>query len=177
MEIDEQDLIYLAQNGDKAAFMALYEKYADKIYVFVVGRIQNAADAEDILSLIWEKILVHLKNFEGSLEDSFKCWIFTIARNTIYRYYREHSPEKRFINLTTDLNLFQLDPEGCVDFFEKEKIRKLIERLPQKQKLAVHLKYFNDLKNKEIALHLNQSEKTVASNLSRALKKLFQWLQ
>ncbi len=177
MEDYEHGLIYLAQNGDKKAFMKLYELYADKIYIFVVVRINNASDAEDIISIIWEKVLINLESFKGELKDSFKLWIFTIARNTVYRYYQQNSPQRKTFNLDEVRNIDQEKNIQMKDFYEERKVRTLIHKLPQKQKETVKLKYFANLKNKEIATQLHQSEKTVASNLSRALKKLFQWMQ
>lgn len=175
-EKEEKVLIILAQQGDEEAFLELYQNYDAKIETFVYSRIYASRDAEDLIAEIWEKIIFHLKNFKGKFADSFKSWIFTIARNTLINFYKKNSTSKENLTIEQMENLLFYDFEKD-DFYQSKELYAFVEQLPDQQAQTVKLKYFEDFKNKEIAQKLQVSEKTVASNLSRALKKLFEMMQ
>lgn len=174
--MDEKTLIFLAQQGNEEAFLKLYRAYDAKIETFIYSRMNNSQDAEDIIAEIWEKILIHLKNFKGTFDDSFKSWIFTISRNRLINFYKKNRKEREKLSLDEVESLIFRDFEKK-DIYESKELSGFVERLPYQQAQAIKLKYFQDYKNKEIAQKLQISEKTVASNLSRAMDKLLKMMQ
>ena len=169
--MEEREIIKSAKNGNKEAFTKLYSKYDQKIERFVYARISDLEEAEDLISEIWIKVLLHLKNFQGEFENSFGAWLFSITRNRLSDYYKKkkNHPMTDFEKMS-DLAIsedFKIN-----DWFEQERIEVFINQLPLKQQQIIRMKYFEDLKNKEIALALDISEKTVSSALAKALQKL-----
>jgi RNA polymerase sigma-70 factor (ECF subfamily) len=154
------------------AFCELYKLHLEPIYQFIFFRVKSREIAEDLTSSTWEKILKGIVSFKSNNEAAFRAWIFQIARNTVFEHYRQ----KNELPLNEEALAIKSEealPSQEVQTKENsEEIRCLIEALPDAQKEIVIMKFFSDLKNKEIAKILEISEKTVASNLSRALATL-----
>jgi RNA polymerase sigma-70 factor (ECF subfamily) len=154
------------------AFVQLYDAYAGKIYQYLLRRVGVVSDAEDLTSQTWESALLKIHSLRAEDESGFLAWIFSIARNELNQYFR-NGKSKVYDELP---EILEDEARGPVDLlkdqFDEEFLRNCLAALSKKQRECVELKYFGDLRNKEIALVLNISEKTVASNLSRALKSL-----
>ncbi len=163
-----EELIKEAKHNP-AAFSELYYAHVKITYNYLYSRLQDSQQSEDLTSEIWENILKNISKLKTNKEAGFKCWLFTIVRNTFYTHLKNkkkehHSPHPLDHEETPD-QLLQ-DQEN------KAHLKIIIDALPHQQKEIVHLHFFADLKNKEIASILKISEKTVASNLSRALDTL-----
>lgn len=171
----EKKLVKKAQK-DPTAFAELYNFYFNAIFRYTAYRIGNQSDTEDIVSDIFEKVLRHLQKFRFQKGAHFSSWLFRIARNTIIDYYK--SKEKRkFVNLADlpEIASHEILPEENLK--RKEvflELQKLVNSLPPRQAEIVSLRFFGERRNKEIAKILEISEKTVASNLCRALRTLHQ---
>ena len=155
---------------DPAAFGELYEQYFDAVYKYFYFRTRDQEEAEDLTSVTWEKVLNHLDHFEADKEVLFKGWLFKIARNVLFETYRRKRPQ---------VSLEDFDVASSEDFTqeihaktESEKLKILIQGLPEVQQEILHLHFFAELKNKEIAEAIGEEERTVAVYLSRALKAL-----
>ncbi len=165
------DLIQRAKI-EPEAFVQLYDRYVGRIYQYVLRRVGAIPDAEDLTSQTWEKALLKIHSLRAEDEFGFLAWIFSIARNELNQYFRDgkNRVPDEWPEGFQDLSRGPLDLSK--DQFDADFLRHCLAALPEKQRESVELKYFGDLRNKEIALLLGISEKTVASNLSRALKLL-----
>lgn len=157
-------------------FDTLYEFYFPKLYSFVWSKVNDNKVAEDLVSEIFIKVLRGLPKFEWK-NVPFGAWIFAIARNHLKDYYSKNSLKKED---NVDLSEIQIKDES-VDrnpqtTAENSEITKIImeeiNSLEEREKEVISLKFFADLKNKEIAESLNLSEQNVAVILFRTLKKL-----
>lgn len=156
------------------SFVQLYEQHVDKVFAYLVSRLRKVQEAEDICSRVWEIALNEIHSLKNEDLPSFQAWIFSISRNELNQHFRKQS---HTLPLSEEL-AEQLPSEEATpqEFTEntllKGQLHQLIESLSDQQQECVRLKYLADLKNKEIAKIQGVSEKTVASNLVRALKKL-----
>ncbi|MEK7146063.1 MAG: RNA polymerase sigma factor [Patescibacteria group bacterium] len=167
-------LIRRAKSNSKA-FAKLYDAHIKGVYQYVAWRIQNRQEIEDLTAEIWETVLKNIHQLQSDNEVVFKAWLYTIARNTLNHFYRDKEKtatvplEEMHNNIKTE----NKTPHEDAELKENtELLRRLIEKLPQQQRETLTLHFLSDLKNKEIAALQNLSEKTVASNLSRALATL-----
>ncbi|MDE2026743.1 MAG: sigma-70 family RNA polymerase sigma factor, partial [Patescibacteria group bacterium] len=113
----------------------------------------------------WEKIDLYKK--EGG---SFSSWIYTIARNTVIDYFREH-------NRLTSLSEDQIDGENNAEekimiTFEIERVQEAMKYLTVEQQEIITLKFINDMSNKEIAIFLGKKEDAIRALQYRALQEL-----
>lgn len=163
---DEQLMVEQAKTDD-GAFTKLYETYLPRIYGYIFKRVGNKADAEELTSQTFLKTVENLKAFNGAY---FKSWLYRIATNTIidhYRTRRAHEP----IEEHADLRDPAFGPEeNAVQSQTKEEILAVLKMLPKKYQRALHLKYFSDLSNEELAASLEIKENNLGVLLHRALK-------
>ena len=160
--------IIKAAASDANAFSKLYQKYINPSYAFIAFRVKNRADAEDLSSELWMKVLNQLPSLKSHKPEVFRAWLFTMARNLVVDFYRKN---KMTLPLNEDVGI-PSEEENKKTFFEDALIKKLVQNLPQQQAEIISLKYFSSLRNKEIAKLMRISEKTVASHLVRAHEKL-----
>ncbi len=162
----------LAAKTDPLAFAALYDRYMPRVYAFSASRLRCRCEAEDATSEAWMKILHALPNFHPNRAESVAAWIFTIARNVITDVYRNKRPEGIIdLDEIVDLVAGENDPpEARMERRERfVALQASLDELPEKQAHCVRLRYYGGLRNVDIAELEGISEKTVASNISRAL--------
>lgn len=168
----EKKLVFEAKNSPKA-FTKLYKRYVQKTYRFVRSKVNSKEVAEDLCSEIWFKILHNIKDFTPKKNYHVPAWIFRIARNHIIDFYRT----QKEINVGETFFAFVADENDTYESVFDQHINKRIlfdeiKKLPPQEQEIIMLKYFSNLKNKEIAETLTIGEKSVSSSLSKALKKL-----
>lgn len=130
--------------------------------------------AEDIVQESFIKAFQKIDLFEG--RASFKSWLFQIALNTAKNRFRERVRD--FVNIE-DVHL-GIDPgaeNGMVRADVKKRIREEVDRLPDKQRTALHLRVFEDLSFKEIAQIMECPYDTAKANYRHALLKLRERLE
>jgi RNA polymerase sigma-70 factor, ECF subfamily len=149
-------------------FIQYYEKYKDKIYTFIMYRVNfNRAVAEDLSSEIFIKAF---KNFESfNKQKAFGSWIYTIAKNHLANFYRGRKVDidlEKATSVSIDMRR-QYEVNS-----ELEETLKKIHELDDYSKDVLLMRFVDGLENNEIAEILNKDEGTIRTQLSRALKKL-----
>ena len=69
----------------------IYTEYSGKVMGYIRARIRSSAEAEDLHSEVFEKVLKKIGEFDPS-KASLNTWIFTITRNTVIDYFRKTRP-------------------------------------------------------------------------------------
>ncbi len=153
------------------AFTEMYNNYVGKIYRYVLFRVGDEQIAEDLTSLVFMKAWESLEHFRPT-GAQFITWLFTIAHNTIIDHYRTH---KDTVALDTSIQEpgDRLSPEEeSVSHFEKESLRKAIQKLTKEQQNVVILKFIEGLSTEEIASQLGKRAGTIRALQMRALQSL-----
>ena len=78
-DFEERDTITAAQQGDRAAFKTLYERYRDRVYNLIFYSMGDELSAEDVLQIVFVKVYRGLPGFR--FEASFATWIYRITIN------------------------------------------------------------------------------------------------
>jgi len=159
---------------DTGAFSELYDIYFPKIYRYVSWRVGSARDTEDIVSVIFTKVVKKITSFHPQSGATFSSWIYRIAYNTIADHYRT-SKKRAYVSIDQLPEIVAETAHPDDTFDQKElfqKVRKVIKTLPERQSEIITLRYLSGMRNKEIAEILGIKEKSVASTLCRALKSL-----
>lgn len=167
------ELIWNIKNWNHS-IKRLYNKYIDRGYNFIYFRVKNEQVTQDIVSESWYKIFKNINKFNPEKEYQVSVWIFRILRNTMFDYFKKNKnciddwDENLKYIWWDDREVYSnLDNEYYRNIFIKE-----MKKLSNKEQEIITLRYFSDLKNKEIAKLFSIKEKTVSSLLSRWLKKL-----
>lgn len=153
---------------DSDAFSRLYQHYLQPTYAFIAFRVKSGAEAEDLTSELWIKVLDSLSSLKDPRPEVFRAWLFMMARRLVIDHYRKSKPT---VSLNEELEIPK-EAEFNSFLLEEVYVHDLVRSLPHQQAEVVSLKYFSGFRNKEIAKLLDLSEKTVASHLSRGLQTL-----
>ena len=79
-------------NTNQTNYLAYYREYKDKIYNYFYYRVNfNCALAEDLTSEVFTKALIKFDYFDQ--ERSFQSWVYKIAQNHLFNYYRDNKNE------------------------------------------------------------------------------------
>jgi len=169
------------QQGDREAFRLLFETHKDKVYsiaLYFFGG--DAALASDITQQVFLKLFTRIGQFRHQSE--FTTWLYRLTTNTCIdeqRRRRRFSPLPDALGETPRGHDANATPAAEARFMRLEiadSVRDAIGSLKPKLRIAILLKYFEELSYEEIAAVLNCSKGTVASRLNRGHRILAQRL-
>ena len=87
---EESNLVHRARQGDHEAFAQLYENHFDKIFRYVVMKIRNQAEAEDMTQQVFVRAYESIGSYQWK-GIPFTAWLFRIAHNQMVDYVRKQS--------------------------------------------------------------------------------------
>jgi len=164
---------------------ALWETFHEEIRGFIVKQVPTQADAEDILQDIFLRI--HLGESNLQSVKNKKAWVFTITRRAIADYYRvqnkKHDEAGEVLNDTfwvqESLPVKLEKYEGAHDVHEEvlSWLRPMINRLPEKYRIALQLADIERLRQQDVATQLGLSLSGAKSRVQRARKLLGEMLK
>jgi RNA polymerase sigma-70 factor (ECF subfamily) len=173
---DEEALIARAKE-DPEAFGELYDHYFPQIYRYVASRVRIQSLAEDITSEVFFKALRAIGRYRHT-GHPFSAWLYQIAVNAITDHYRARKRTEDSLDDVPELADSSVAVEDVVaDRMGTGDIWALIEALPQQQRVAMTLKYGQDLKLAEIGLIMGKTEGAVKLLIFRGTATLRQRLQ
>jgi len=147
---DEQGLAQRAQQGDKEAFAQLYEANFDKIYRYVLLRVGNKAEAEDMTQQVFVRALESIQSFRWK-GIPFSAWLFRIAHNLVIDYIRK---KKKRPTVSFDESLAVSDSNPRLEVEKRLDIEQLISatrRLTEAQREVISLRFAGGLSVAEVA--------------------------
>ena len=106
---DEESLVRRAQQQDKEAFAQLYEANFNKIYRYVVIRIGNKTEAEDVAQQVFLNALRSISSFKWK-GVSFSAWLFRIAHNQAVDFLRKKT-RRTSVPLDESLAASDINPQ------------------------------------------------------------------
>jgi RNA polymerase sigma-70 factor (ECF subfamily) len=170
--LKEQDVtpavIDACRQGDRDAFRVLYEAYKDKVYSITLYFFHgDVAMAADVTQQVFLKLMGSVGQFRG--ESSFPTWLYRFVVNACVDTTRTRSARVRMADPAV-LEMLPTVGSQEDDFASSQmagSVRAAVSSLAPKLRIAILLRYFEDLSYAEMASVLNCSIGTVASRLSR----------
>lgn len=161
MNVDDQ-LIQKAINGDDDAFLKLMQLYKLDLYKTALSFLKNEQEALEAIQEVTYRVYKSM----GTVRESsyFKTWIIRIMINYCNDQLRKN---KRVV-----LNEEVLQSQGISENHEEMELKDAMLALDERSREILTLKYFHDLKIKEIASSMQCPEGTVKTWLNKALKTL-----
>ena len=153
----------------------VYNTYFSAVYNYVFYKLLHKANAEDIVSQVFMKVCRHLDRFDPE-KASLKTWIFRITDNTLTDFYRRQKPTVSYSHDETGLenvlhiHFDQQYEQECAPL--RQTVLNALRQLPERDRMFIYYKYFENTTNREIARRMGMNENTVSAALSRARQKL-----
>ncbi|AZA82691.1 RNA polymerase subunit sigma-24 [Chryseobacterium lactis] len=177
---DEQlfQLIHKAKDKDQKAQTKLINVFWVDVFSFVMKKVKDENDADEITVNVFSKVLSKLDMFDPHFQ--FKTWILTIAQNTVIDFWRKKNRENEDAveNLDEVKNQYAKSPEELmISDEEQKKIIKTIESLDANYQDIIKLRFFEEKSIKEIAEELGISVANTKVRVMRAKKVLAELLK
>jgi RNA polymerase sigma-70 factor (ECF subfamily) len=168
---DDTSLVRLAQQTPQA-FEQIYLRYRTPVLAFCYRRLGNRDEAEDAASTVFVAALRGLASF-GERGDSFRAWLFTIARHELAmraRQRRRH-PELAIDEATDAVDPARSPEELALLADDQLRLQAMLDLLSRNERSVLELR-FADLTTEEIAEALALTAGNVRTIQSRAVARL-----
>lgn len=170
--MEDKELIYKIQHGNKELLEKIIQKYYDDIYRFCFYKTGNASISYDLTQETFLKLIKYIGTYRH--KGKFKGYLLTIAMNVCNTYFNENKVDLEELDVNQNYN--NSDSDRLMQIEQKDIILKALNKLPEKQKEVIILKYYEDLKIKDISKILNENISTIKSRLKQGLEKMEMYL-
>ena len=157
-----------------STFEHCYQKWVIPVYRYFRSRVASEKEAEDLTSEVFLKVFEQFPFYTE--RGQFPAWLFTIVRHQIADHYRNDKPA---------LPLEELDPpdqranllEHTTRTDDLDRLRQLIQALPEIQLELIRLRFVAELTYRDIAVILDSSREAVRKQITRLLARLHEQME
>jgi len=175
MALNDQQLIKSYMDGNDKSFEILLNRHKEKIYTSIYLFVKDRDLAEDIFQDVFIKIIRSLAKGKYNHQGKFLQWAMRISYNMCVDHFRK-SKRRTKVSPTETFDIFDVleSPEENMEQHLiksqiHQKIRKVVDRLPQEQREVVILRHYADMSFKEISLLTHVSINTALGRMRYAL--------
>ena len=176
--LTDQQLVHLYVNGDAEALSALVTRYKDKIYTSIYLLVKDKYLAEDIFQDVFIRVIDTLKGGRYVDEGKFLPWAMRIAHNLCVDHFRKVKRTPT-IKTSEDRDIFESlnfseagADQRMMNNQSHDKVRKMIDMLPEDQREVIILRHYADLSFKEISQLTNCNINTALGRMRYGLINL-----
>lgn len=179
MQNSEDKLISRLQDrsSSQEAFRELISEYKERLYWHIRNIVKNHDDSDDVLQNTFLKVYRNIDQFKG--DSKLYSWMYRIATNESITFLNKKS--RRLKITSEELQNQIIDNLESDVYFEGDeiqlKLQKAIAKLPEKQQLVFNMKYFEELKYREMSEILDTSEGALKASYHIAAKKIEEYLK
>ena len=165
-----------SETNREQAFRALITLYKERLYWHIRNIVKSHEDADDVLQNTFIKIYKNIKNFKG--DSKLYSWMYRIATNESITFINKNAKRLQITN--EEVQQLAINNLASDVYFEGSqiqlKLQEAINTLPPKQQLIFNMKYFEDIKYKDMADILETSEGALKASYHIAVKKIESYL-
>ncbi len=174
---EEDDILLLNQlrspNGREKGYRVLLSRYQRRIYWYVRRYLYDHEDANDVVQNTFIKIFRGIDSYQG--QSRLSTWIFRIATNEALTFIGKKKKAALTVGERVgeglDVNMLRADP-----YFDGDELQlrllEAIETLPDKQRIVFTLRYYEEMRYREIAGVLDTSVGALKASYHHAVKKI-----
>lgn len=164
-------------SSSQAAFRELIGLYKERLYWHIRNIVKDHEDTDDVLQNTFLKVYRNIKQFKG--ESKLYSWMYRIATNEAITFLNKKARKLKISSEELQDHIIN-NLESDVYFEGSEiqlKLQKAIAILPDKQQQVFNMKYFEELKYREMAEILDTSEGALKASYHLAVKKIQEFLK
>lgn len=179
MAISEDKLVHDLLNPEtrEEAFRDLLHLYKERLYWQIRNIVKNHEDADDVLQNTFIKIFRNIDKFKG--DSQLFSWMYRIATNEAITFLNNRAKKEKLSAVELQDKIIE-NLRSDVHFEGDEiqiKLQKAIATLPDRQQEVFNMKYFQELKYREISEILGTTEGALKTSYHIAVKKIEQFLK
>ncbi len=173
-ETNDEYLAKQAQQGNREAFLTLYNLYLNRVYSRVRSRVPMQ-DVEDVVQDVFIAVIRSLGSFEQ--RSNFGTWLYTIVNRQIADFYRKRyrggiSGENQAISLDDAERVLDSKVADREKLDEQLLLKRALQTLPEHYQDVIFMRFADKLAFAEIAAKRGQSLEAVKSLYRRAIQAL-----
>lgn len=178
LKVTEKQLVQdlQAHPTKEAAFRQLVSQYKERLYWHIRNMLKNHDDTDDVLQNTFIKIYKNIHQFNG--QSQLYSWMYRIATNESINFLNQKARKQQISS--EELQQQIVDQLQSDVYFEGDEIQLQLQRavatLPDKQQQVFNMKYFQDLKYREISHILGTSEGALKASYHIAVRKIKEFL-
>ncbi|MBE0575997.1 MAG: RNA polymerase sigma factor [Desulfuromonadales bacterium] len=164
----DEELMLAYIDDDMAAFEVLYERHKKRVFGFLMARLKDHGEAEDVFQAVFAKL--HRKRHQYRQDIPFLPWLFTLVRNTLIDHVRKRDVYEKHVVVsakTVETYAAPVPDETSIHVAVAE-----LSRLNESQRRALELRFNQGLSFAEIAEQMQTSADNSRQIISRAIRKL-----
>ena len=170
MEVSDEIIMQKVKEGNLQEMGILFERYHVRLYNYFLKLTADKPVSQDLTQNLFYRILKYRHTYKE--ENSFKSWIYQMARNLHADYRKQMKKvDEKFMNT----ELYPVDILDVREGFEEddyERLEKALSQLNAEQKEIIVLSRFQGLKYEEISAIVDQSVPAIKVAMHRAIKQL-----
>ncbi|PUZ28035.1 RNA polymerase subunit sigma-24 [Chitinophaga parva] len=156
-KLSDEQLISLFQKGNSTALEELVYRHKDKIYTSIVLLVKDAFLAEDIFQDTFIKIIDTIRAERYTEKGKFLPWAMRIAHNLCVDHFRKIK-RTPIVRTSDDKDIFNVlsfsessAEEKLITRQSHDRVRRMLDLLPEEQREVIILRHYAELSFKEIA--------------------------
>ncbi len=165
------------KNTQEQAFRELMSLYKERLYFHIRKIVYVHDDADDVLQNTFIKVFKNIHSFKE--ESKLYSWMYRIATNEAITFINKKAAKQQVDLSELQLNTVQ-NLNNDIDFTGDEiqlLLQKAIITLPHKQQLVFNMKYFDEMKYKDMSEILDTSVGALKASYFHAVKKIEEFLK
>jgi RNA polymerase sigma-70 factor (ECF subfamily) len=176
-EPTDAELVRRGRGGDEAALDLLVRRHHAAAYRVALSVVKADDQAQDVVQDAFMKAFRALAGFRG--DASFRTWLLTITANEAKGAWRRATTRRETaLEEAAELPEKGADPAvAAVDAIEAYRVKDMMDRLPEKQRLSVSLRIEEGLSFREIGEVIGSSEGAARVNYFHGIRRLREWME
>jgi RNA polymerase sigma-70 factor (ECF subfamily) len=165
----EERLLVEAAQKDPGRFAELYEQNFHRVYAYVLRRVLDRSEAQDLTSHVFHQALANLEKYQWR-GAPFVAWLYRIAANAIADRARHKSMESGEPKVEA---FAQILAEADLEAIERRaRVYQAVDKLPEDQRRVIVMRFAEEKSIREIAGELQRSEGAVKQLQFRGMETL-----
>ena len=161
----------MTSQGDRL-FEEIYRDFKDKVESYIRARVNDHHVAEDLASDVFFKVYKNIERYDPE-KAAVSTWVFTIVSNTLKNYYRDRKSTASLDDMEGFEPSFEEDMDRAMRLDEiRQYLDEVLEDLDETRRRILLMRYYDEMKTKDIADALGMTAGNVRVILTRTLKKL-----
>jgi RNA polymerase sigma factor (sigma-70 family) len=172
MVATDEELMHAYAHGDLEAFTALYQRHKGRVLGYLIARLRDRDEAEEVFQIAFAKLHQARKNYRPDIP--FLPWMFTISKNALVDHVRKKQVYRKHITTSEELVAAAVDLRGgnsALGHLQTE-----LASLSAMQRQALELRYAQELTFAEIAEQMQTSAVNARQIVSRAVRSLREFM-